>query len=148
LQEVLRSVTGAIGRLDYDKQRGGFRAWLFTITRNKLSTFASRRRSQTQASGDSGQHELLAAHPDSSFSLDEDWEREFQRQLAAQAMQIIQAEFEGKTWQAFWQTAVDGLSAAEVSRQIGLSPGAIYVAKSRVLARLKAEVERLMAEAD
>ncbi len=73
-------------------------------------------------------------------------EAEFQRQLAARAMQTIQAEFEDKTWQAFWQTAVDGLSAADVSRRIGLSAGAIYVAKSRVLARLKEEVERLQAE--
>ncbi|MCX7418322.1 MAG: sigma-70 family RNA polymerase sigma factor [Planctomycetia bacterium] len=148
LQDVLRSVAGAMDRLDYDKQKGGFRAWLFTITRNKLSTFLTSRRSHNQASGDSGQHELLAAHPDSSRSLKEDWEREFQRQLAAQAMQTIQTEFEGKTWQAFWQTAVEGQPAAEVSRLIGLSPGAIYVAKSRVLTRLKAEVERLMVDAE
>ena len=146
LQDVLRSVAGALGRLDYDKQKGGFRAWLFTITRNKLSTFLTSRRSHNQASGDSAQHELLTAHPDRSNSLEQDWEREFQRQLAAQAMQSIQTEFEAKTWDAFWQTAVDGLPAAEVSRRIGLSAGAIYVAKSRVLARLRKEVERLQAE--
>ena len=146
LQDVLRSVAGALERLDYDKQKGGFRAWLFTITRNKLSTFLTSRRSQNQASGDSDQHALLTAHPDRSNDLEQDWDREFQRQLAARAMQTIQAEFEDKTWQAFWQTAVDGLSAAEVSRRISLSAGAIYVAKSRVLARLKEEVERLQAE--
>lgn len=148
LQDVLRSVNGAMDRLDYDKQKGGFRAWLFTITRNKLSTFVTSRRSHNQATGDSAQQELLTAHPDRASALEADWDREFQRQLAAQAMQMIQTEFEDKTWQAFWQTAVDGLSAAEVSRRIGLSAGAIYVAKSRVLARLKAEVERLQAEAD
>lgn len=146
LQDVLRSVAGALDRLDYDKQKGGFRAWLFTITRNKLSTFLTSRRSHNQASGDSAQHELLTAHPDRAINLEQDWDREFQRQLAARAMQTIEAEFEPKTWQAFWQTAIDGLSAAEVSRRIGLSPGAIYVAKSRVLARLKEQVERLQEE--
>lgn len=146
LQDVLRSVAGAVERLEYDKQKGGFRAWLFTITRNKLATFLTSRRSHNQASGDSGQHEVLNSHPDRSSDLEHEWEREFQRQLAARAMQTIQTEFEDKTWQAFWQTAVDGLPAAEVSRRIGLSAGAIYVAKSRVLARLKEEVERLQAE--
>lgn len=146
LQDVLRSVAGAVERLEYDKQKGGFRAWLFTITRNKLATFLTSRRSHYQASGDSGQHEVLNSHPDRSSDLEHEWEREFQRQLAARAMQTIQTEFEDKTWQAFWQTAVDGLPAAEVSRRIGLSAGAIYVAKSRVLARLKEEIERLQAE--
>ncbi len=83
LQDVLRSVAGAMDRLDYDKQKGGFRAWLFTITRNKLATFLTSRRSHNQAGGDSGQHELLAAHPDRASDLEADWDREFQRQLAA-----------------------------------------------------------------
>lgn len=146
LQEVLRSVNGAVGRLDYDKQKGGFRAWLFTITRNKLTNFVVGRQAHHQGSGDTAQHEQLAAAPDRSDAWEQEWEREFRRQLAARAMQTIKAEFESRTWQAFWQTAVDGRSAAEVSREIGLSAGAIYVAKSRVLARLKSEVERLLAE--
>ena len=146
LQDVLRSVNGAVGRLEYDKQKGGFRAWLFAITRNKLTNFVASRRARPHGSGDTAQHEQLAATPDRSDAWEQEWEREFQRQVAARAMQIIEAEFESRTWQAFWQTAVEGRSAADVSREIGLSTGAIYVAKSRVLARLKSEVERLMAE--
>ena len=146
LQDVLRSVAGALERLDYDKQKGGFRAWLFTITRNKLSTFLTSRRSHNQASGDSDQHALLTSHPDRSNDLEQDWDREFQRQLAARAMQTVESEFESKTWQAFWQTAVDGLAASEVSRRIGLSVGAIYVAKSRVLARLRKQIQQLQGE--
>lgn len=146
LQEVLRSVSSSIHRLDYDHQKGGFRAWLFTITRNRLSTFLTSRRSQTQGSGDTGQHDLLTAHPEQVGAIEEEWEREYQRQLAWQAMQAIQPEFENTTWQAFWMTAVEGLSAADVRDRIGLSTGAIYVARSRVLARLKVEVERLQVE--
>ena len=71
------------------------------------------------------------------------WEVEYQRRLAALAMERVKKEFQENTWQAFWLTAVEGIAAAEVSRQIGLSTGAIYVAKSRVLARLKEEVESM-----
>lgn len=146
LQDVLRSVSGALGRLDYDRHQGGFRAWLFTITRNKLYTFLSRQQAQTRAAGYSGDPQLIDQQPDRSQALEDEWEREYQRQLAAQAMETIRAEFEARTWQAFWLTAVDGLPAVEAGQKTGLSTGAVYVAKSRVLARLKAEVERLRAE--
>ncbi len=145
LQEVLRSVSGSIGRLDYDKQKGGFRAWLFTITRNRLSTYLSGRRA-TAAGADSTIQQMLDAEPDRSGSMEEEWEREFQRQLTSNAMQAIESEFEDRTWQAFWLTAVDGVSAADVSKNLGMSTGAIYVAKSRVLARLKTEIQRLQSE--
>lgn len=146
LQEVLRSVSGSIGRLDYDKQKGGFRAWLFTITRNRLSTYLSGRRSTAAAGADSTIQKMLDAEPDRSGSLEEEWEREFQRQLTSTAMQAIEPEFEEKTWKAFWLSAVDGVSAADVGKTLGMSTGAVYVAKSRVLARLKTEIQRLQTE--
>lgn len=145
LQDVLRSVESAVGRLEYDKQKGGFRAWLFTITRNKLANFINKRREQL-ASDDEDRQRLLANLVDRSADLEAEWDREFEKQLVTHAMHLVQSEFEPRSWQAFWHTAVEGRSAADVSREIGLSTGAIYVAKSRVLARLKIEVERLQAE--
>src|SRR5262245_8475014 len=56
MQEVMRSVAAAAGRLDYDPTRGSFRGWLFTVTRNKLFNFLDRRRHQVLGSGDSGAH--------------------------------------------------------------------------------------------
>ena len=58
-------------------------------------------------------------------------------------MDHIKAEFQENTWRAFWLTAVEGIAAPEVAKQLHMSPGAIYVAKSRVLARLKEEVDSL-----
>ncbi len=58
-------------------------------------------------------------------------------------MERVKKEFQESTWQAFWKTAVEGASAADVSKQVGISTGAIYVAKSRVLARLKEEVDAM-----
>lgn len=142
MQDVMRSVSTSIGRLDYDRSQGTFRGWLFTITRNKVFSFLSARRIRPQATGDSATNRLLETHPDESDGS-ETWETEYQRRLAALAMERIKSEFQGKTWQAFWLTAVEGIAAPEAAQQVGLSPGAIYVAKSRVLARLKEEVETL-----
>jgi RNA polymerase sigma factor (sigma-70 family) len=142
MQDVLRSVSAAIGRLDYDRTQGTFRGWLFTITRNKILNFLAARRIRAQAAGDSGTRRLLDSQPDDRDSADT-WEMEYQRRLASLAMKRIRDEFQEKSWQAFWQTAVEGKAASDVSKQIGLSPGAIYVAKSRVLARLKQEVEAM-----
>jgi RNA polymerase sigma-70 factor (ECF subfamily) len=142
MQDVLRSVSSAIGRLDYDRGQGTFRGWLFTITRNKIFNFLSARRIRPQASGDSSTNRLLVEQPDGNDG-GEAWELEYQRRLAAMAMERVKGEFQANTWKAFWMTAVEGASVAEVAKKIGLSPGAIYVAKSRVLARLKDEVEAM-----
>ncbi len=142
MQEVMRSVSAAIGRLDYDRNQGTFRGWLFTITRNKVFSFLSARRVRPQGSGDSTTNRMLEAHPDGSDGS-ETWEMEYQRRLAALAMDRVKGEFQENTWRAFWLTAVEGLPVADVSREVGLSAGAIYVAKSRVLARLREEVESM-----
>src|SRR5262245_55425147 len=142
MQDVLRSVSAAIVRLDYDRNQGTFRGWLFTISRNKVFNFLSARRIRPQASGDTGTNRLLDSQPDERDGADE-WEMEYQRRLASLAMDRIRGEFQEKSWQAFWLTAVEGRAAGDVSKQIGISSGAIYVAKSRVLARLKQEVEAL-----
>ena len=142
MQDVMRSVSTAIGRLDYDRSQGTFRGWLFTITRNKVFSFLSARRIRPQGSGDTTTNRLLAAQPDTSDGADV-WEMEYQRRLASLAMDRVKSEFQDTTWRAFWLTAVEGVAATEVSKQVGISPGAIYVAKSRVLARLKEEVETM-----
>jgi RNA polymerase sigma-70 factor (ECF subfamily) len=142
MQDVLRSVSGAIGTLDYDRRRGTFRGWLFTITRNKIFNFLSARKIRPQGSGDTTTNKLLDQEPAADDGEDT-WELEYQRRLAAIAMEKIKSEFQEKSFQAFWLTAVDGVAAGEVSKRLGMSTGAIYVAKSRVLARLKEEVETL-----
>jgi RNA polymerase sigma factor (sigma-70 family) len=143
MQDVMRSVSSAIGRLDYDRQQGTFRGWLFTITRNKVFNFLSARRIRPQGTGDSATNRMLNSHPDEDDEGADTWEVEYQRRLAALAMERVKGEFQENTWRAFWLTAVEGLPVADVGRQVGMSAGAIYVAKSRVLARLKTEVETL-----
>jgi RNA polymerase sigma-70 factor (ECF subfamily) len=146
VQDVFRRVGAAIGRLEYDKEKGGFRAWLFKITRNRLYTYFEKRNRSGPTGNDTAQLELLAQAADHRNELSEQWELEHLRSLASTAMQIVEKNSDPKTWSAFRITAVDGRSAAEAAKALRMSTGAIYVAKSRVTAKLRAEIQRLQDE--
>jgi RNA polymerase sigma-70 factor (ECF subfamily) len=147
MQDVLRSVARTAPRLEYDPKKGTFRGWLYTVTRNKIYNFLSSQRNRPRATGDADAQERLDATPArEEEGPDADWEKEYQRRLSARAMELVKDEFQPNTWAAFWQTAVEGKPAAEVGTALNMSPGAVYVAKSRVLARLREEAKRLIAE--
>ena len=146
MQEVLRSVSRHAERMEYDPARGTFRGWLFTVTRNKIYNFLNAQRNKPRASGDSSTQNRLDAIPDPSHDLDAEWELEYQRQVSARAMERVRNEFQANTWKAFWGTAVEGRAAQEVGAELTMTPGAVYVAKSRILARLRVEVRKLQDE--
>ncbi|MBB3205655.1 RNA polymerase sigma-70 factor (ECF subfamily) [Rhodopirellula rubra] len=148
VQDVLRSVGMAIDRFDYAKEKGGFRAWLFTITRNKLSTYFEKRKRASPTANDTAQLELLKQESAGKDELQESWDREHQRQIAAKAMRLLQPTIEPNTWMAFTMTAVDGMTAEDVATRLSMSKGAVYVARSRVTAKLRNEVARILAEED
>jgi len=143
-QEVLRSVSKSIARLEYDARYGSFRGWLFTVTRNKLVDF-QRRKSIGQAVGGSSIQDVLNRQP--AAEEQDFWDQEFRRQVFAVAAEQVKPEFEEATWQAFWQTAVEGRKPNDVAGGLGMSVGAVYIAKSRVQARLKERVRELAADA-
>ena len=86
---------------------------------------------------------LLEQQPAPLADDSAEWDAEYERRLFAWAAEQVRADFQDRTWQAFWQTAVEGRPARQVGEAIGMSAGAVYVARSRVLARLKEEVQRL-----
>jgi RNA polymerase sigma factor (sigma-70 family) len=145
-QDTLRAVAGAIGRLDYDPKRGAFRGWLFTIVRNRLRDFMEKRRRQDQGSGDTAMLIWLAQQPEPANALAEDWDREYDRQLLLVAAERIRGDFQENTWQAFWCATVNGQSGKQVADALKMTVAAVYLAKSRVMARLKEAVRRLQEE--
>jgi RNA polymerase sigma-70 factor (ECF subfamily) len=146
MQDVLRSVARNAPKMQYDPARGTFRGWLYTVTRNKIYNFLTAQRHRPRGTGDTDAHERLDATParGDDRGPDAEWEKEYQRRVSARAMDRVRGEFQDTTWQAFWQTAVEGKPAAEVGAGLKMTPGAVYVAKSRVLARLREEVRALM----
>ncbi|HEX8913338.1 MAG TPA: sigma-70 family RNA polymerase sigma factor [Humisphaera sp.] len=142
-QDVLRAVAAAIGRFDYDPTKGAFRDWLFAVTRSKLSAHVGRSRRHPRGSGDTGVQALLEAQPDDAADDAAEWTTAWQRQLFDYAAAQVKAEFQPGTWRAFWATAVEGRSAADVGAELGMTAGAVYIARSRVLKRVRQVVEEI-----
>jgi RNA polymerase sigma-70 factor (ECF subfamily) len=147
-QDVLQAIAASIGRLDYDRQRGTFRAWLLTLTRNKLCDFLERQYRQTPGTGDSEMLRLLAAVQSPSDSDAAMWDAEYEQRLFESGVELIRGDFQESTWQAFWRTSVDGKDPSAVADELNLSVGAVYTAKSRVLARLKRELQNIANSAE
>ncbi|CAN5705920.1 sigma-70 family RNA polymerase sigma factor [soil metagenome] len=142
-QEVLGSVASAARRLEYDPARGSFRSWLFTVVRHEFADALAARARRERASGDPADHRRLDQQPADVTDESEVWEREYEQHLFRYAADQIRVDFEDNTWQAFWKTAVEGQAPREVSEALGMSIGAVYIAKSRVLARLRDTVQEL-----
>lgn len=144
MQDVLRRVALSAGKLDYDRRKGTFRGWLFTVTRNRVFDYLNQRRRQVAAVGGSAVQQRLDEQPAGPEQADGTgtWEQEHQQGVMRWAMDRVRGEFQENTWKAFWQTAVEGRSPKEVAGSLAMSAGAVYVAKSRVLARLKTEVQQ------
>jgi RNA polymerase sigma factor (sigma-70 family) len=140
-QMVLRVVMSAIRKLDYDPQRGSFRHWLFTIARTKLANYVTRQPIACQGTGDSSTQILLEAQPAPEAETAA-WDAEYEQRLFTWAAEQVCAQVRKETWQAFWQTAIEGKRGKEVAASLGLSLGAVRLAKSRVVARLKALIQQ------
>ncbi len=144
-QEVLQAIYGAIERFDYDPHRGSFRGWLFTLTRNRLLNFVASRRRHPSGSGDTDVKEMLEQRP--RDEPDEAiWNQHYQWRHFLWAAEQIRGSFQPQTWQAFWQTAVENRPAKAVAEGLGISVGTLYVARSRIIARLKQQIEQLTDE--
>lgn len=139
-QEVLSSVSKAMPGFDYDPQKGSFRGWLFQITRNQLIKTYQQQSKTPKATGDTAFHQTLEQHPDAADEM-EAWEREYQQHAFRWAAQKIEPEFKSTTWKAFWMVAVEFVPASRVAADLGISVGAVYIAKSRVTSRLRAVID-------
>ncbi|MBI1246819.1 sigma-70 family RNA polymerase sigma factor [bacterium] len=139
-QEVLQGVSQGAARLDYDPARGTFRSWLFTIARRRLHDFFTKRGRLPGSVEDTSQFDSLAVQPNADEEAQ--WERSYQQQLFALAAEHVQTCVDRSTW----QTAVAGLPAQKVAESLGMSIGNVYVAKSRVMTRLKQWIEQVQGD--
>lgn len=137
VQDVLTLLVRKLPEFTYDRNKS-FRAWLHTVTlncwRNRCRRLELPRAAHPpDLDGLAGrdEHDLLS-------------ETEYRHWLVGRALELMQAEFQPSTWKACWECVVSGRSAAEVAAELGISVGAVYMAKSRVLSRLRQELTDLL----
>ncbi len=135
-QDVMLSVIRAIQKFEYDQAQGRFRSWLYRVIRSKLANYFNKSTKQPRGSGQTVVNQMLNEQPDAVE--EEAFDREAQQRVFEWACEKIRGEFEPKTWQAFWRTAVKQEKSGDVAESEGLSVGAVYIAKSRVIKRLQA----------
>jgi RNA polymerase sigma-70 factor (ECF subfamily) len=144
VQDVFAAVARAMPRFSYDAARGSFRSWLVKVTRSKLATHFQKRcrRVATVTSESVGRLAHCEERPEieRDESLDERWS------LFDRVRNEIRPEFRPKTWTAFWLTAMQGFTNEDVAEYLGISVQAVYIAKSRVLKRLRARVQEQTAD--
>lgn len=137
-QDVFRGVVRGIGTFRRKDPGDTFRGWLRRITQRRIIDHRQARRSEPEPLGEIG---FTGPHAESDNpSIDESPGTESEPALPRGILELVRSEFEPRTWNAFWKTAVDGRPPADVAQEMGISINAVYLAKSRVLRRLREEL--------
>jgi RNA polymerase sigma-70 factor (ECF subfamily) len=123
---------------------GAFRSWLRTITVHRLRNFWRSRQSRPAATGAPDVARMIEQLEDPHSDLSALWDRDYDQHVVRRAMELIEKEFAPSTWQAFRRLMTDGADADAVAAELGVSLNAVFIAKSRVLSRLRKEVEGLV----
>jgi RNA polymerase sigma-70 factor (ECF subfamily) len=135
VQDVFVTLVRRLPDFEYDP-RQSFRAWLWTVLHNAWRDRLRRRTANLVAPEDLDR----LAEPD---GLPAFVEADYRRYIVGRAVQVMRADFEPATWRAFWEQVVEGRTGADVAERVGLSVNAVYLARVRVLSRLRQELAGL-----
>lgn len=143
-QEVLARVAQSIQNWDGDRSNSTFRGWLYRITRNLTIDFL--RKKQQEQIRSAGQHGGLSHFADPGVSASAEFQAEYEKQLFHWAADQLKPQFKTTNWQAFWMSTVEGVPIEEVARRLGIECSSVYVARSRIMARLAQVIQERLNE--
>jgi RNA polymerase sigma-70 factor (ECF subfamily) len=143
IQDTLAILVKELPHFRHDLRRGAFRRWLRNITFNRLRLYWRARRPASPAD-DARIETWLAQLEDPQSDLSRHWEEDHNVHVIHRLLELLEADFEPRTWQAFCQVTLGGKSTAETAQELGMSPVAVRIAKSRVLTRFRQEIAGLL----
>ena len=144
VQEVLMTVSKELQSFDHSGQTGAFRSWLRTILTHRLRNFWRSQGRRPQPPGDSEIDRQLEQLEDPASEMSEIWNRQHDRHVVRQLLAAAESSFEPSTWRAFCRVALEGARPNLVATELGMSVNAVFIAKFRVLKRLREEAEGLV----
>jgi len=136
-QQILAAIARSVEQWTDDGRPASFRRWLTCVARNIVIRYMAKERRTPGGKGGSGWLDRLnevAAEPDPAELQDYDFE------LILWAAEQVRSEFRATSWTAFWETLIDGRSVEDVAQRLGISPGSIYMSRSRIIAKIRAKV--------
>jgi len=144
VQDVLAVVVRKLPQFQREPRTGAFRRWLRSITVNCLRDFWRAKRLRPAATGDSDFQDMLTQMEDPESALSREWDREHDRHVTQQLLEMIKPYFESSTWLAFQRVALEGVPPEQAAAELSMTVNAVFIAKSRVLSRLREEGKGLI----
>jgi RNA polymerase sigma-70 factor (ECF subfamily) len=144
VQEVLGAVAREAPDFRHSGRAGAFRHWLRTILANRLREFWRTQRSQPRGTGDSDFVQMLDQLQDPDSGISHLWDQEHDRHVAGRLLARIEPQFTPSTWLAFRRVVLEEARPDAVAAELGLTVNAVFIAKSRVLQRLRQEARDLL----
>lgn len=140
-QQVLISVARAIPDWRKHSEQTLFRHWLKKVTKNAVLNALSRGAKEGVA--ETSVLVSISNQASCDSSLEKQIDTEYRREVYRKAAAVVQEQVKESTWEAFRRSTILGESPEVVSKSIGLSIGSIYVARSRVLSKLRSAVTEI-----
>lgn len=151
-QQVILAVNQAVDSWHPDGREASFRRWLFAIARNLALKFIQRtataRGPGRRGVGGTDMVDLLNNLPAPDHRTVTEFDEEYRTEIFHWAAERVRSEFRESTWEAFWRTCVLNEPIAAVADRLGMTTGNVYVARTRVIARMRQKVEECEAQRD
>lgn len=144
VQNIMAVVVRKVSEFEHNGRTGAFRTWLKEITARCLHSYWRSRKNQPAGVGGSDVQALIADLQDPQSEASQEWDREHDRFVMRKLLDDLKTEFEPKTWLAFQRFALEQIPAAKVAEELDISANAVFIAKSRVLARLRQESQGIL----
>lgn len=133
-QEVFLKVSQGLSKIEHAETFASFRGWLRTVARNVMTDWLRKHGDEIVAQGGTTARQILESIPvnddlSGGSPIDE---------LRLAKIDELRQTFSTQDWNVFWLTTVEGLSGQETAVHLGITRGAVYQAKYRVLKQIRA----------